>query len=113
LEQVTLPRFHKEENNMIDRNFQNWLENSKELAPKSARDVLSRCRRIERTFEISLAETIKTKEDANLLCERLGKESSSLFAPTTNKVYATAVLRRAVNLYSEYQIQLQKSQVDS
>ncbi len=83
--------------------LQDWLINKKEFQKKSARDVISRCKRVERIFDISLDTTLKSQADVNELIDRLRAESSSYLAPEVKKVYAVSVLRRAVKLYAEYQ----------
>ena len=80
----------------------NWLKAKKRLQHKSARDVISRCRRVEREFGISLVQTIKTQGDVDKLIERLDKESASLFASGTKTVFAAGVIRRALRLFGEF-----------
>ena len=82
--------------------LQSWLIDTKGFQKKSARDIVSRCKRVEKIFSISLDVTLQSKADIDGLIDRLGTESSSYLAPEVKKVYAVSVLRRAVKLYAEY-----------
>lgn len=88
--------------------LKNWLISEKNFGKKSAGDVVSRCRRIERILEISLDISVDTPEGLDHIATRLKGESSTYLKPHVNKVYAVAVLRRAATLYSEY-LALQKA----
>lgn len=93
---------------MDETGLKNWLISEKNFGKKSAGDVVSRCRRIERILEISLDTSANTPEDLHHVATRLKEESSTYLKPDVNKVYAVAVLRRAATLYSEY-LALQKA----
>lgn len=87
---------------MIEEGFKTWVIRKKKLGVKSARDVVSRCKRVERVFGISLHSAIRNSNDANQMVKQLTREQSKFFSPSTNKVYALAVLARAVRLYGEF-----------
>lgn len=87
---------------MVEIELSDWLINVKGFQKKSARDVVSRCRRIENIFNISLTSNVKSKEDVDQLLQRLTQESSTFLAPHVKKIYAVTVLRRSLTLYAEY-----------
>jgi hypothetical protein len=89
----------------MDAEFQRWLVSEKGLGEKSARDVLSRCRRIERTFAVSLDTIVQSRKAVEELSERLSSESGSYLKPSTNPAYGVPVVRRAMMLYAEYKSQ--------
>ncbi len=93
---------------MDETGLKNWLISEKNFEKKSAGDVVSRCRRIERILEISLDTSANTPEGLHHVATRLKGEASTYLKPDVNKVYAVAVLRRAATLYSEY-LALQKA----
>lgn len=51
---------------MLDDNFAKWLQTEKNMGVKSARDVISRCRRIQLVFKISLDKEVKNSKDAKI-----------------------------------------------
>lgn len=87
---------------MDETGLKNWLVLEKNFGKKSAGDVVSRCRRIERILEVSLDTLVNTPKGLQHVTDWLKKESSIYLKPDVNKVYAVAVLRRAATLYSEY-----------
>lgn len=88
---------------MIDEGkFVNWLVQNKKFGAKSAKDVKSRCHRVERIFNISLDEELIKPHGLEYINNRLIEEQQDYLKPETNVVYATAVLKRAVTLYAEY-----------
>lgn len=89
----------------MDNQFKNWLVETKGFGKKSAGDVLSRCRRIEKTFGVSLDKIIHLESEVRNLHQRLQEESGSYLKPDTNPVYGVSVVRRALSLYTEYKLQ--------
>lgn len=86
---------------MIDENFKKWLvENG--MGNKSANDVLSRCRRVEKVLEVSLNTSVKSTKDAEKMAAIIREKQSKFFGAKTKTVYAVAVIVRAVKLYGEY-----------
>ena len=85
-------------------NFRAWLISSKMMGEKSARDVLSRCGRVEKVIKVSLETAAQTETGIQKVLDTLSTKSSSYLSPKTNAVYAVAVLKRAVRLYYEYKM---------
>jgi hypothetical protein len=79
-----------------------WLRTKKRLGDKPARDVVSRCRRIERELDVSLARVCRSDrafvELLHELKQKVGAYSQA--AAETKNVYGP--LRRAARLYSEF-----------
>jgi hypothetical protein len=86
---------------MIDEHFKDWLVKNG-MGNKSANDVLSRCRRIEKVLELSLNTSVKNTKDAEKIATMIREKQSKFFGAKTKTVYAVAVVVRAVNLYGEY-----------
>ena len=87
---------------MIEKEFLYWLKERKRLKKKSAGDVISRCKRIERTFEIELDSTLKNQKGYNTLYKKLMDKSDLYLKKGSNKATAVAVLRRAAKHYFEF-----------
>lgn len=87
---------------MDEKGLKLWLQEEKNMQTKSARDVVSRCKRVERELNISLDEKLGEVDGIDVVITNLDTASSSFLSPKVKKVYALAVLRRAVRLYSEY-----------
>lgn len=90
---------------MDELGFRQWLITTKSMGNKSARDVVSRCRRIEKTFGTQLVEVVQSEKEMSNLTTRLKQEASSYLKPGTNPIYGVAVVRRAARLYEEYHLQ--------
>ena len=78
--------------------FRSWLINDRELGPKPAADVLSRCRRAERMVDSSIDS--RARSDGEFV--RLMAEVSDAVLEDGGNVYTTASLRHALRLYSEF-----------
>ncbi|MBI5182434.1 MAG: hypothetical protein HZA06_05945 [Nitrospirae bacterium] len=87
---------------MNKNGFIEWLIEFKHMGSKSARDVVSRCGRVEKIFGISFQDSLVNLEDVELVLRRLELESGSYLHASTKSIYAVAVLKRAVRLYYEY-----------
>ena len=85
-----------------EREFRQWLTETKGFKQKSAGDILSRCRRVERVLGISLREELSQPADVEDIRQKLRQNQAAYLDPKTNPIYAVAVLQRAVNLYGEY-----------
>lgn len=83
--------------------FKKWLMR-KGLKDTTSSDVISRCKRVERTFGISLDKELSTIGKTETLINKLKKESSRYLRPSTNKIFAVGVLCSAVKHYREYLI---------
>lgn len=86
---------------MIDENFKNWLVKNG-MGNKSANDVLSRCRRVEKVLELPLNANVKSAKDAEKIVTMVREMQSKFFDSETKAIYAVAVIVRAVRLYGEY-----------
>ena len=83
--------------------FRSWLLTVYELQPKSACDVLSRCRRIERDFDISLDDTLRTHEGFSSLILKIKDSYTPELTSSKSKPYSiTGTLIRACRLYCEF-----------
>ena len=89
---------------MVDTEFLRWLIHNKELKEKSARDVLSRCRRIERVVGIDLDDAVESDDTFIALLFLLKEKVSDFSSETAISRNVYAPLRRAARLYSEYRI---------
>jgi hypothetical protein len=87
---------------LINEQFLEWLRIEKNLGLKSARDVLSRCRRVERVLQINLETEINNSMDSRNIVSRITKEKSKFFSPDTNVTFAFSVIARAIRLYGEF-----------
>lgn len=82
--------------------FTEWLRNVHDMKRKSSNDVVSRCRRIEKIFNIDLDDYVYDSKKVARLTERLRTEYHTYLKPETNRHYAVTVIIRALNLYTEY-----------
>ena len=82
--------------------FRTWLMKEKGMGKKSAADVISRCSRIERTFNISLSQVVISDSSLKDLIRRIENEYDKYLKPETNPVFGMPVVRRAAKLYAEY-----------
>lgn len=87
---------------MVKDNFREWLICKKAYSPRPARDMLSRCKRVERIFDISLAKSIKTEKDLDELLHRLKNDAHSYLKAGASHTTSVSILRTAVRLYHEY-----------
>ena len=76
--------------------FLEWLTTEKNMGPRSAKDVLSRCGRVSRMLNIEEIE----ESTFSLLLESSDFQSSSMFVKSQ--------LKRAVSLYLEFSIEQEK-----
>lgn len=82
--------------------FREWLIINQGMKRKSAGDVISRCRRIEKILGLSIEDKIQTSDGLDEILFRLDDESSNYLSPDTNKIFAVGVLKRAAKLYQAY-----------
>jgi hypothetical protein len=61
----------KPEGTSVDERFFQWLVNVRGLSEKPAKDILSRCRRIERTFGVELAKVAATQSATDTAVDRI------------------------------------------
>jgi hypothetical protein len=87
---------------MNDDNFREWLANSKNLSAKQIRDIVSRCNRVERVFNVSLDDVARSERKLETLFERTRSESKTFLKPGANQLLASSQLRSAVRKYIEY-----------
>ena len=87
---------------MVKDNFREWLIRKKAYSPRPARDMLSRCKRVERIFNISLDKSIKTEKNLDELLHRLKNDADSYLKAGVNRITSVGILRTAVRLYHEY-----------
>jgi hypothetical protein len=102
----------------MDTSFSKWLTEKKGYSTKSASDAASRCRRIERTFALSLDKALSTETGFKKLRERISDEVArlmirngatvsekvtQLMMRNTDRVYAARGAHRlALKLYFEF-----------
>ena len=87
---------------MVKDSFREWLISKKAYSHRPARDMLSRCKRVERIFSISLDETIKTEKSLDERLHRLKNDADSYLKVGANHITSVGILRTAVRLYHEY-----------
>ena len=87
---------------MVKDNFREWLIRNKAYSPRPARDMLSRCKRVERIFDISLDKSIKTEKNLDELLYKLKNDADSYLKTGANHTTSVGILRTAVRLYHEY-----------
>ena len=88
---------------MRDVDFSKWLKKEKEYSVKSTSDALSRCRRIERTFAVSLDKTLSSESGLERRRERVSNEAERLVGKDKNKLYtARGAHRLALKRYFEF-----------
>ena len=87
---------------MVKDNFREWLIRKKAYSPRPARDMFSRCKRVERIFNISLDKSIKTEKNLDELLHRLKNDADSYLKAGVNHITSVGILRTAVRLYHEY-----------
>ena len=87
---------------MAKDNFREWLICNKAYKPRPARDMLSRCKRVERIFNISLDKSIETQKNLEELLHRLKNDADSYLRVGANHTTSVGILRTAVRLYHEY-----------
>lgn len=94
---------------MDNDNFYQWLVTKKDFGNKSARDVLSRCHRVENMFNIILDDYVNSGLEKIL--QRIKKEACLSLKQGINQIAIISQLRRAVTLYSEYKKSFKKKDV--
>jgi len=88
---------------MIDDKFKEWLIKKVKLSSKTASDASSRCRRIEKIFNINLGNAAKSMNGLEKVLERLNTESNAYIKPSVKNRYAAkATLVRATRLYHQF-----------
>jgi hypothetical protein len=88
------------------KDFVQWLARKTTLSQKAAGDAASRCRRVEKIFNIKLDDAIKNEGGFKKVCLRLEKEKNSYVNKRMNervaKYIAKSSLVRAVKLYHQF-----------
>lgn len=79
-----------------------WLTHDRDCAQHVARDVESRCRRIERVMSTSLDDAVRDDAVFSQLLTRLQSEAPTFLGPSKNPKGALSVLTRAAKLYREF-----------
>jgi hypothetical protein len=87
---------------MDDQGFENWLRTEKRLGAKTCKDVVSRCKRVERALGISLDRTLTSPGRCAKVCDRLNEEVRSFVRAGAQPKHATTALRHATRLYAAY-----------
>ena len=88
---------------MKEADFSKWLKKEREYSHKSTSDALSRCRRIERIFGVSLDKKLSSESGFEGLRDRVSNESELLVGNGKRKLYtARGVHRLALKLYFEF-----------
>lgn len=87
---------------MVRHEFVDWVIMRVKYSQKTASDAASRCRRVERLFNVKLDSAVRTQKGFEAICQRLKKEINSYVKPKGDKRVAKATLTRAVKLYHEF-----------
>jgi len=87
---------------MDDKSFGEWLIRKRRYGPQSARDMQSRCRRIERIFRCDLDRVLQSPTAYESYHHRLMEKADQILGPRTNRRYAIGSLRTALKLYVEF-----------
>lgn len=82
--------------------FKKWLIEDMRYAGRSAKDVLSRCRRVERVLGINLNKAVKSKKGCDDVCQRLVDKADTYIKPGANKVGSVSIIATAVKLYHNF-----------
>lgn len=78
-----------------------WLK-KQGLGDESSRDVISRCRRVEKFLEITLSQELKSEGKYTRIIEKLKKNPRGYLKPNVKTLYAVPVICRAVTLYHQF-----------
>jgi len=88
---------------MIKENtFKKWLIEEKQYNEYSARDVLSRCRRVEKVFNIKLSKTVKSINGYNNIRQRLLDEFHRYIKPGANTKKSVSAIVTAIKVYHNF-----------
>jgi hypothetical protein len=87
---------------MLDDKLRQWLITEARYAARSAKDVLSRCRRVERIFNVNLDKAVKTQDGLEKIMNRLQNESGSYLKPKVNRMLSVSIMKTAVKLYHRF-----------
>ncbi len=86
--------------------FVQWLIRKTTLSQRARSDVASRCRRVEKLFNIRLDDAVKSEAGFEKICLKLEKEKSSYvkkgMSEEVIKYVAKGSLVRAVRLYHQF-----------
>jgi hypothetical protein len=77
-----------------------WLTEKRGKANKQASDIISRCNRLERVFNLSLDSVVASNSKFETLLERIGSEADSYMKSVT--MSSIGQLRSAARVYQEY-----------
>lgn len=79
-----------------------WLAKKKGFGEKAAKDVVSRCNRIERILNLSLDDEVNSSKGLGDLLERIKSQAPDNIREGSEKRFVIPQLRRAAKLYAEY-----------
>ena len=82
-------------------NFVAWLGKNG-LKKRAARDVVYRCKRIERIFEVRLEKVLTTSKKEKALELRLLERSPCISKSSSRKIVAIGMLYTAIRHFREY-----------
>lgn len=84
------------------RLFYDWLITTEKYSKKSASDMVSRCKRIEKIFNIKLEETIITKENFNKLREKIRTEANTFIMSGSSFTSSISPIVLAIRKYHKF-----------
>lgn len=90
---------------MIKQNkkkFREWLVLEKQLSPRAASDIISRCTRLERTILESLDLSVSSPELYLIALKDIKKYAANTVNDTKSQNTLTGTLRAAIRKYCEY-----------
>lgn len=87
---------------MRDEPFNEWLASERGYSDRAARDVVSRCRRIEKILGTSLDRSVRSATGRDTILERLRADADQYLRPGSNKTTAVGILLSAVRLYHDF-----------
>ncbi len=82
--------------------FQVWLMAKKGYSNRASRNVLSRCRRIERLVGQSMKDIVRTQQSVDEVMSFLSSNADDYLRAGANKVTAVSILRTALRLAHDY-----------
>lgn len=87
---------------MNEDGFRQWLTKNKNTSDKRIRDLISRCNRVERVFNVSLDDVVRSERKLETLFKRTKTEADKFLKPGADQMMASAQLRTALRKYVEY-----------
>ena len=82
--------------------FLAWLHRRKPIGHKTAKDTVSRCKRVESIFDMSLESTVNSDDKLEKVCQRIRNEVGSYSRPGVKQKHLWTSLNLATRLYAEY-----------